>query len=322
MNYKHILFVLSTAFVSGCTAQDRVNEHLNKSDTLNPSSLFTKTWYHGSPICNKDTQPTLDVYRQDKSTFIIRQNKCLTFEAPFIYVLVGEKKTLIFDTGALADAPEFSFKDEIKQIIGEDAFQDNELIIVHSHSHSDHYQGDVSFNNLPNVTLTPPNKESVRKRFAFDNWPHGQYTIDLGLRKVVVIPTPGHQEEAVTIYDAKTKWLMTGDTLYPGYIYIKNWGSYRNSINRLTDFSYKNQVTAILGAHIEMKNKPGVYYPIGSTYQPDEVSLPLSVEHLYILNNKLKNTPNPTEIIFDHFILKPMGRVQKTISNIIRWVTQ
>jgi hypothetical protein len=38
---------------------------------------------------------------------------------------------------------------------------------------------------------------------------------------------PDNQEETISIYDHQTKWLMTGDTLYPGYIYVKDWQAYR-----------------------------------------------------------------------------------------------
>ena len=115
---------------------------------------------------------------------------------------------------------------------------------------------------------------------------------------------------------------MTGDTLYPGYIYVKDWEAYRNSIDRLATFASNNKVAAIFGAHIEMKNQARLYYAIGSTYQPNEAQLDLSVERLQALNTELKKSDKPHEIIFDDFIIKPMSGFQKTLSNAARWITQ
>jgi hypothetical protein len=43
----------------------------------------------------------------DVSTYVLRQNKCVTFEAPFIYVFFGKYKVLVVDTGA-NQSPELS----------------------------------------------------------------------------------------------------------------------------------------------------------------------------------------------------------------------
>ncbi len=321
MNLYASILLLLIVSITGCSANSIADATFHKTTKLNPP-LSKSTWDHGSPDCEQNRQPALDVYKHDEQTFIIRQNKCLTFEAPFIYILAGDSKTLILDTGALSDSPTFSFRTEIEKVIGKTLFEKNELIIIHSHGHSDHYQGDASFSHLSNVRLVEPTQKSVHNYFEFHNWPDGQKTIDLGNRKLTILPTPGHQEEALTLYDAKTKWLMTGDTLYPGYIYIKDWNSYRNSINKLVDFTTKNQVTAILGAHIEMKKQPDLYYPIGSTYQPNESHLDLTVQSLQHLNKKLIATENPTEIRFNEFIIKPMGDFQKAMSTLVRWISQ
>ncbi len=58
---------------------------------------------------------------------------------------------------------------------------------------------------------------------------------------------PGHQNQAITIYDPQTKWLLTGDSFYLRLIYIKDWDEYKPSINRLTEFSKSNKVSALLG---------------------------------------------------------------------------
>ena len=118
------------------------------------------------------------------------------------------------------------------------------------------------------------------------------------------------------------KRLFTGDTLYPGYIYVKNWEEYKSSIMRLVLFSDSNDVTAVLGSHIEMTSEPGQYYPIGTTFQPDEAVLDLAPDNLRKLSNVLEETDEGKELVFDRFIVKPMNIFQKALSNLARWITQ
>ncbi|QBY05996.1 MBL fold metallo-hydrolase [Thalassotalea sp. HSM 43] len=308
--------------VSACASQPAIDVS-EQTGAMQLESVLTKqNWMHGSVNCDDNTDPSQDVYKHNATTFIVRQNKCLNFEAPFMYILVGKEKILLLDTGALSDNSEFSFQQQITDIVGKDVLSDRELLVVHSHSHSDHYQGDSSLATLSNVHIVKPSASDVQQAFEFTNWPDGEKTIDLGDRKITVLPTPGHQEEAITVYDEHTKWLLTGDTLYPGYIYVKNWQSYRNSIAKLVTFANNHAVSAIMGAHIEMKQLPGEYYPIGATYQPNETQLDLSVQSMNNLNQQLQMYKEPTKIIFNDFIVEPMSGFQKTISNAARWITQ
>jgi glyoxylase-like metal-dependent hydrolase (beta-lactamase superfamily II) len=63
---------------------------------------------------------------------------------------------------------------------------------------------------------------------------------------------PGHQEESIALCDAKTGWLLIGDTVYPGRVMVKDWSAYRSSIERLVEFAKAHRVSAVLGSHIEM----------------------------------------------------------------------
>ena len=316
-----IFFLL---MASGCSAQSVINIDENERPLKAESNsvIDKSSWIHGSPDCDNNKESVHDAYMYSDKTIIIRQNKCVTFEAPFIYVLVGGQKILVLDTGAINDKIEYSLDKEIEMLIGKEQFSSKEILVIHSHGHSDHYQGDFSFKKHSNVKLIKPSAIEVHKFFGFSDWPLGQAAIDLGERHLTVIPTPGHQEEAITIYDHKTKWLLTGDTLYPGLIYVKDWESYRKSINKLATFAKNNEVKAIMGSHIEMKSRPASYYPVGSTYQPNEAKLDLGVESLLILNDRLQEIDRPTELIFDDFIVHPMGGTQKILSNMARWFTQ
>lgn len=319
---KLFIFTISLLFVFSCSTSNKVKA-ISTELTRNYKSTIAKSdWIHGSENCETNKESVFDVYKHDASSFIIRQNKCLTFEAPFSYILVGKQTILVLDTGALSGSPEFSLYAELEDIVGKEQFAIKKVLVVHSHSHSDHYEGDIYFNGRSNAKVIETSAKEVRSFFGFTDWPQGEKTIDLGERKITFIPTPGHQEEAISLYDHHTKWLMTGDTLYPGYIYVKDWQAYRNSIERLTNFTNNNYVIAIMGAHIEKEKSPNSYFPVGTTYQPNEANLDLSVGSLQSLNKELKVTDEPHEIIFNDFIIKPMSSFQKMLSNAARWFTQ
>lgn len=310
--------------LAGCSVTPVYFTYSDKQQVapVRQSTITKSQWIHGSLDCGADKQPAHDIYKHDENSFIIRQNKCLTFEAPFIYVLVGEQKILVLDTGDIRESSEYSLFEVLKETLGNDRISGKQWLVLHTHGHSDHFMGDSAFKNRPNVRLVTTSASDVHRFFAFNTWPQRQKEIDLGGRKIIVLPTPGHQEEAITLYDEKNKWLLTGDTLYPGHIYVKHWEAYRNSIRKLASFAKDNEIQAIFGGHIEMKDQPGAYYAIGSTYQPAEAQLDLSVDSLNKLHEVLKTVDTPTELVFNKFIIKPMGSMQKTISNFTRWVTQ
>src|SRR5213592_3906782 len=61
-------------------------------------------WNEGSEDCVRNPQPPIQVHRYNAQTFILRENLCATYEAPFIYLLIGKSKALLIDTGAVTDA--------------------------------------------------------------------------------------------------------------------------------------------------------------------------------------------------------------------------
>jgi hydroxyacylglutathione hydrolase len=267
------------------------------------SGLDEKVWIHGSSNCTDNRDPALEVHRFDADTYILRQNKCLNFEAPFIYVLFGRQKAFVLDTGATADPHDFPLYETIRSLV----------------SHGDHRAADAQFRGKPGVTLVEPDANAVRKYFGFPTWPHGSSRIDLGDRLLEVIPAPGHQDEGIAVYDSRTGWLLTGDNLYPGRLYVRNWNEFRSSIARLVDFSKSRPISAVLGAHIEMSSS-GSLFEAGSTFQPDEASLALASEDLSRLDQVLRDTgDDPREIVTSKFVVVPIGAFQRALSDVLGW---
>jgi glyoxylase-like metal-dependent hydrolase (beta-lactamase superfamily II) len=234
-----------------------------------------------------------------------------------MYVLIGDERALLLDTGATENASEFPLYESVRSLVG-----DKVLLVVHSHGHRDHRSADIQFQDAEGVTLVGIHKAAMIDALSISQWPEGQGVIDLGNRELIVIPSPGHQEEAISLYDPQTQWLLTGDTVYPGLIYVKNWNDYRDSIARLARFADKHVVSAVMGAHIEATYRQGEYYAVGTEYQPDEAPLPMEPDILSMINAELRQLPKANEIELDRLRVVPMNLMQRMLSNFFRWVNQ
>ena len=274
-------------------------------------------WIHGSPDCSEGIDPPIQVFQQDTSTWVLRQNKCLSFEAPFMYLLLGDDRALLLDTGATDNPEIFPLFTTVRSLIGE-----RSLLVLHSHSHGDHRRGDEQFTGQADIELVAPNAAGLQAFLDVADRTGSDRSIELGGRKVFVLETPGHQEESITLYDSQTRWLLTGDTVYPGLVYVKDWEAYRESISRLARFAQNHELVAVLGAHIEMTDTDGEYYPIGTVYQPHEAPLPLSPEVLQTLDTALAKADGKETVQLDELVIQPMNALQRTLSNVARFLTQ
>ncbi|MFN0060107.1 MAG: MBL fold metallo-hydrolase [Planctomycetota bacterium] len=268
------------------------------------------SWIHGSPSCASDSNPPIQVHAYNDDTFILRQNKCIHYEAPFIYLLFGEEKVFMQDTGATSSLATFPLRTVVQGIIAQwlsdHGLSSIELIVTHSHGHGDHVAADGQFSGQPLTTVVGTSQTAVRNFFGITSWPDQIVSFDLGGRVVDIIPIPGHHSSHIAVYDRRTDLLLTGDTLYPGRLYISSWTSYQASIARLVAFCATHDVSHILGTHIEMSATPGVDYPIGTTYQPNEHVLELDLSHLLELNAAvIAMGTTPVYQVHDAFIIFP-----------------
>ena len=72
------------------------------SAQLAPGSLNVQ-WSEGAEFRGPPAQAPIQVHQYNAQTFILRESLCATFEAPFIYLLLGSSKALLIDTGAVED---------------------------------------------------------------------------------------------------------------------------------------------------------------------------------------------------------------------------
>jgi len=231
--------------------------------------------------------PVFHVHEYNPDLFILRQSGCSNFEKPFLYLLFGERSAILVDTGAKG-ADVAGAVDQV--IAGWSARHQGRvvsLVVVHSHGHGDHIAGDAQFRTRANTTLVDASPAALSQFFKLTAWPDASATYDLTGRPIDVIPIPGHEPASIALYDRRTGLLLTGDSLYPGRLYVRDGSAFTASIQRLVVFTRDKPVAHILGAHVENARTPYVDYPEGTTYQPDEHALELGRAHLLELNDAL-----------------------------------
>lgn len=242
------------------------------------------TWIHGAPAGIRCDDPPMQVHVYDEHTILLRQSKALTYEAPFLYLLFGNERALLLDTGAVADPKRMPLRTTIDLLIGNwlrrHPRTDYGLVVAHTHGHGDHVSGDAQLTDRPNTTVVAREVAAVKEFFGFSDWPRETVRLDLGGRVLEVTGIPGHHEASVAILDPWSGFLLTGDAVYPGRLYVNDPPAFRDSLDALVSMTETHPVSAVMGCHIEMTTTPGLDYPLGTTYQPDEPPLAMSVAQL------------------------------------------
>lgn len=269
--------------------------------------LFPERWIDGT----SGIEPVTQVQALDADTFVIRQSVRTNFEAPFLYLIFGRDKALLIDTGAEGG----QIRPTVDRLIAEWLAGRNRksipLVVAHSHSHGDHVAGDAAFLDRPDTVVVGLKPADVASFFGIRRWPDQIVRYDLGGRALSILPTPGHQAAAIMVYDPRLQILLSGDTLYPGRLYVPvNFlGDNRASIDRLAAFVRTHRVRAVLGAHIEMTRTAGRDYPHEAATHPDEHPLELPAAAIGELRAGLKaklDVPDQAQV-HDQFIIYPVA---------------
>jgi hydroxyacylglutathione hydrolase len=249
-------------------------------------------WHAGWPSPKHDPAPEIQSHAADEHTVIMRQNKSVNYEAPFMFLLFGNDAALLVDTGATPEPEYFPLRAVVDAHITDwlerHPRQGYRLIVAHTHGHGDHKAADAQFADRPDTTVVGTALEAVQAFYGFDDWPETPRELDLGGRVVDVVPGPGHHASATVFYDRWTRLLLTGDTFYPGRLYVQDWEAFADTVDRLVEWCEEHPVSHLLGCHVEMSVQPGVDYPRGTTYQPYEAVLPMRVEQLRALQEAVR----------------------------------
>jgi glyoxylase-like metal-dependent hydrolase (beta-lactamase superfamily II) len=230
-------------------------------------------WINGTAA----TEPQTQVQAIDPDSFVIRQSVRTNFEAPFLYLLFGDKRALLIDSGAGGLQIRPAVDAVIAAWLKANGRTSIPLVVAHSHSHGDHIQGDSEFATRPDTRIVGLAPTDVAQFFGVKRWPDDIASFDLGGRVLSIIPTPGHEPAHIMVYDPRTRLLFSGDMLYAGRLYVPTdqFATFVASADRVAAFAKTHKVAALLGAHIEMTTVPGKDYAMAAATHPDEHELAL-----------------------------------------------
>ncbi|MDP9169110.1 MAG: MBL fold metallo-hydrolase, partial [Acidobacteriota bacterium] len=249
------------------------------------------------------------IHQYNPNFFILRQSGCSDYEKPFLYLIFGADRTLLWDTGSRNARVRESVDRLIDRWLKVNSRASIPLVVIHSHRHGDHIAGDAQFSDRPDTTLVKPDLASVKAFFGFQNWPDQIATFDLGKRIVDIVPIPGHTDDSIALYDRATGILLAGDTVYPGRLYVNAaaFDVFKKSIHRLAAFLDGKPVAHVLGNHIEQTRTPFLDYPTGTKYQPEEHELALSAAHIFELDRVLQGMTQPKTVVLRDLTVSVRG---------------
>jgi len=265
-------------------------------------------WIHGAPPAKHSADAAIQVHWYDEHTVILRQSKAVNFEGPFLYLLFGNHRALLLDTGATADPELFPLRQTVDGLISDwlsaHPRTSYDLVVAHTHAHGDHVAADGQFVDRQDTTVAGKDLQDVQAFFGFTAWPEEVVKFDLGGRTLEISGIPGHHETSIAIFDAWTGFLLTGDSVYPGRLYARDFPQFQASMERLVSFAAARPITHVMGCHIEMTSRPGRDYPLGATYQPDEPPLQMAVAQLTAVRDAARAVNHRPGIhAFDDFII-------------------
>jgi hydroxyacylglutathione hydrolase len=237
-------------------------------------------WPTGGPNCMEMQE--FYVHQYNPNFYILRQSGCTDYEKPFLYLIFGADKALLWDTGSRNSRVREAVDRLMDRWLKANSKTAIPLLILHSHGHGDHVAGDPQFTARPDTTFLKPDLAAPS-------------TLELGGRPLDLLPIPGHTADSIALYDRRTAILLTGDTVYPGRLYVsaKQFETFRQSIHHLAAFADNHPVSHVLGNHIEQTRTPFTDYPTGTKYQPDEHELSLGASNIFELDRVLQRITVP-----------------------------
>jgi hydroxyacylglutathione hydrolase len=267
-------------------------------------------WLSEGPKCMEI--PEWQVHEYNPDFFLLRQSPCTNYEKPIVFLIFGKDRALLMDTGAENGDLAPSLLRTVKMWLKRNGRTSIPLLVVHSHEHGDHVAGDAEVAAIKDpampVTLVKAELGPTKKLYGIVNWPEDVGHIDLGDRVIDVVPIPGHSAVSVALYDRRTAVLLSGDSMYPGRLYVADFPAFVASIDRLVKFTEGKPVAQVLGNHIEQTSTPFLDYPVGTMYQPKEHELAMSRGSLLELQAALHGmNGTPERLCLRDFSVWPVG---------------
>ena len=74
-------------------------------------------WDEGAEDCEKTTARRCRFINTSRRRIILRQSLCSNFEAPLMYLLIGDDEALLIDTGAVEDAAKMPLAQTVLELL-------------------------------------------------------------------------------------------------------------------------------------------------------------------------------------------------------------
>jgi len=197
----------------------------------------------------------------ESKTFIFEELK--STQGNVSYLLLGDTKAFMFDTGTGENQSENGFK--IKPAISE--ITSLPITLLLSHFHFDHNQNIAEFDKVafPAIPFLQTNTSSdslytftaqdlntgvYPAQVKVNEWLPLNTDIDLGNRIIQVVNIPGHTKESIALIDKTNKIAFLGDYLYNGTLFVfgrANLSPYEQSVDNL--ISILSSDYRLFGAH-------------------------------------------------------------------------
>lgn len=209
-----------------------------------------------------------EVYKVAPSVFAIYEPH--QSEEVISYLILGKERALLFDTGlGIGDLKTLTQK-----------LSHLPVIVLNSHTHDDHVGDNWQFGTVYGMDThftrqsamgsredaqaeigpgevcgaLPPGFDAAKystRPWKISKWLHDGDRIDLGGRTMEVIAAPGHTPDSICLFDRANGLLFTGDTYYPGSIWLyrpeTDLAAYGRSVRKIAALQPK--VKMVLGSH-------------------------------------------------------------------------
>jgi len=271
---NNLVFVAVILFTAIMAVPSVVAQSQNSSSTPEWCHQLPRPGYKNLERVNSP-DPWFEVYRAVPQIFAIYEPH--QYEEAISFLIVGEKRALLFDTGlGIGD---------IKRVAM--SLTSLPIVVLNSHTHNDHVGDNWQFSDVfgMDTDFTRKNAKGSRedaqaelaagqmcgrlpagfdsksystRPFQITRWLHDGDTIDLGGRALEVLSTPGHTPDAVCLLDRKNGLLWTGDSFYAGPIFLyrpeTDLDAYVHSIERIAALA--PQLHTLLPSHNEPTADP------------------------------------------------------------------
>jgi glyoxylase-like metal-dependent hydrolase (beta-lactamase superfamily II) len=275
---RALLIFSTVAFTAFCAQA--------QSSTAKPAwcGEYRAAFAHLERVSSPD--PWFEVYKVAANTFAIYEPR--QSEEVISYVIVGANRAVMFDTGmGIAD---------IHKVAA--SLTHLPITVVNSHTHNDHVGGNWQFDSIDGMDtaftranakgsiaaaqaeLAPGNvcgslppgfdtKDYSTRAWHITHWIHDGDKINLGGRALEVVATPGHTPDSICLLDRANGLLFTGDTFYPGTIWLyrpeTDLDAYARSVKRLAALA--PHLRMLLCAHNSPIASPAVLPQLASAFE-------------------------------------------------------